>query len=358
MNIKKSKIYILLVMLLLLTSGCWDNRDINHRVMPVVLGVSKESEEEYKAYLQVPILQEDGIKTQIITGVGKTINEIVDKTSANLESNVDLLHIKVIVIDRAFAEEGVKDLISGIMRSREIPSKALVAICEEDMDEFFKKMSQVELSDGTALLDYFEKNAGWNPQIALTRVWHVYRSIHSYTKDVAIPIIRLGESTLIEQAGSAVIKNGAMLDEINSDETLLYNAFQGMSAHGKIEVLDEGSVLILDNGLNFASRLENELPILTLELQLEVMILEVKGDPTIEKIEKELEKLLKPRFENMITKLKDSEADILGIGQLFRKEIPRAQLKDWRSKYYPNLKFNLTVDVTIQNSGNLKEPGE
>ncbi|MFC5466066.1 Ger(x)C family spore germination protein [Lederbergia graminis] len=356
MNGKRLILSVVLLMLVFINSGCWDNKDINNRVMPVVLGVSKESD-EYKLYLQIPILEEETVRSQVITGNGRTINEVIDKLSTNLDSNIDLLHIKVIVIDSELAEEGVKDIISGIMRSRDVPSKALVAICDKDFEQFFETMKQVKIADGSALLEYFEKNAGWNPQIALTRVWHVYRSIHSYTLDVAIPIIHLGESTLIEFAGSAIIKNGVMVDKITSDETLLYNAYQGESAHGKIEVLDKGSVIILDNKLNYHYQLENDVPLLTLDLDLDVMILEVKGEPTKEKIKNELEKLLKSRFENMLTKMKENEADILGVGQLFRKEIPRSKLKDWRSTYLPNLDLDLKIEVNIRNSGNLKDPG-
>ncbi|PLR68598.1 hypothetical protein CYJ36_06390 [Bacillus sp. UMB0893] len=62
-------------------------------------------------------------------------------------------------------------------------------------------------------MDFFEKNAGWDPRIDLTWVWQVYRSIHSYTRDVAIPMISLGETTLVKLR-SAVIKNGKLVEVI------------------------------------------------------------------------------------------------------------------------------------------------
>ncbi|TYS90433.1 Ger(x)C family spore germination protein [Rossellomorea aquimaris] len=336
-------------------SGCWDTRDINHRVMPVVLGISKDSD-QYKVFLQIPHPQQDVIQTKVVIGFGETINEVVDNISADMESSVDLLHVKVIVIDRHLAEEGVKDLISGIMRSRDVSSKALVAICNDDINQFFKSMEKNTSPGGTTLLDFFEKNAGWDPQIALTRVWEVYRSIHSYTRDVAIPMLRLGETTLVDHVGSAVIKNGRMVEEINANETLLYNAFNGESTQGKIEVLNEGSVLILGNTIEHTSEVQKE-PFLYTKIKLDVMILETKGDPTEKMIEKGLEKLLTDRLNKMFSKLQKSEADILGLGQFFRKEIPRMDLKEWRSKYYQNLSTDFVVDVDIRNSGNLKNPG-
>ncbi|WRP07632.1 Ger(x)C family spore germination protein [Rossellomorea aquimaris] len=355
MRCKKTGIWLFLFLLVFMMSGCWDTRDINHRVMPVVLGIAKDSD-QYKVFLQIPHPQLDIIQTKVVIGVGETINEIVDDISADMESSVDLLHVKVIVIDRHLAEEGVKDLISGIMRSRDVSSKALVAICNDDIDQFFESMEKNTSPGGTTLLDFFEKNAGWDPQIALTRVWQVYRSIHSYTRDVAIPMLRLGDTTLVEHVGSAVIKNGRMVEEINANETLLYNAFNGESTQGKIEVLNEGSVLILGNTMKHTSDVQDGKPFLHSKIKLDVMILETKGDPTPKMIEKGLEKLLTGRLNRMFSKLQVSEADILGLGQFFRKEIPRMNLKEWRSKYYKNLSTDFVVDVDIQNSGNLKNP--
>ena len=323
--------------------------------MPVVLGVSK-AEDEYHLYLQIPIPLRDTISTRIVTGQGKTVNQAVDKISRDMESSVDLLHVKVILIHKRMAQEGVKDFIAGIMRSREVSPKAMVAISDDDLETFFAKIKNSTEPEGTNLYDFFEKNAGWSPQLALTRIWHLYRSIHSYTRDVPIPILRTGNTTLVELAGSAVIKNGKMVEEISPDETLLYNAFYGESTTGKIEVLDRASVMILDNKINHESTIKAGIPHLKSMLQLNVMVLETIGNPTNDQIKRDLNMLLTNRFNNMVKKLQESEADILGIGQLFRRHIPRNELKQWRTRYFPEMYCDFEVKTDIQNTGNLKGP--
>jgi Ger(x)C family germination protein len=354
--IKKATTITIISLLVFTLSACWNNKDINHRVMPVVMGVSMEGD-EYKVFLQIPQPSKDTIQTKIVKGTGKTINHAVDKINTDMESSVDLLHLKVIIIEEKFAQKGVKDLISGFMRSRDVSPKAIVAICDDDFDRFFSRMSKSTEAEGTALLDFFEKNAGWTPEIALTRVWQVYRSIHSYTQDVAIPILSLGKkNTLVDQIGSAVIKNGKMVEQIDSDETLLFNAFNDESTQGKIEVTDAGTVLILGNTMVHESKFLNERSFLNSKIKLKVMLVETKGNPPTESIKKELETLLKRRFNVMFTKLQKSEADILGLGQYFRNKIPRKELKHWRSEYYPELSMDFQVYVDIQNEGNLITP--
>jgi len=56
----------------------------------------------------------------------------------------------------------------------------------------------------------------------------------------------------------------------------------------------------------------------------------------------------------LFRKTQKEQADILALGQYFRKQLTREQLQEWRSGYYPNLDFKLSVTTVIENRGNLK----
>ncbi|WP_339819778.1 Ger(x)C family spore germination protein [Paenibacillus sp. FSL R7-0216] len=334
-------------------SGCWDNRDINHRSLPVVMGISRE-DSKYKVFLDIPQTSENGTRSMLVTRTGQTITQVVDEISSNMETRVDLLHLKVIIFDRKYAEEGLTDSISSFMRSREISAKAMVAICDEDLETFFTKLQKNSSTDQTVLYNFFEKNAGWSPSVAVTRTWEIFRSIHSYTRDIAIPIIKSGTSTVIENVGAAIIKNGRMVGQITADETLLMNAFNEESAHGKIEVMNHASVLIVSNSMKHRVALKDGDPYMRSQINLKVSVLETRGGPTVDVIKDELETLLTQRFNKMFKNILKHEADILGVGQYFRTRIPRDKLAHWRTEYLPRLKIDLDVKTTIQNEGNLK----
>ncbi|WP_208589055.1 Ger(x)C family spore germination protein [Gracilibacillus suaedae] len=344
---------IFLILVIVALSGCWDTKDIDHRLLPVTMGISKE-DEEYQVILQVPEPVEGQIENRIIKETGQTITKTIDTLSENMESQVDLLHVKVIVIDKQLAKEGVEDVISGFMRSRDVSSHALITICDENIDQFFNEVSSNLDVNAVNLFEFFEKNAGWTPQIALTRVWHVYRSIHSYTHDVAVPIVVSEGSTNIRHLGSAVMKKGKMVESLTPDETLLFNAFNGKSAQGRVEAMDHASVLIISNTTNTRSDVIKDEPSLEKVINLKVVLLETKGDPTIELIKEELIIILTDRFDRMFAKLQESEADILGLGQHFRSNMPREELREWRYKYYKKLKVKFIVEIDVQNTGFLK----
>ncbi len=343
---------ILWMVLIPLLSGCWDNKDINHRSLPIIMGVSLTDDDRYKLYLNIPATHDSNTIT-VVSDTGDTINEIIDHMSMNMESQVDLLHLKIVIVDKAFAQQGMDDLISSFNRSRDISNKTLIAISDQDMQHFFDEMKAKTERSGRVLYD-FSKNAGWNPQLADTRIWQMFRSIHSYTHDVIVPIIRSGQSTNIECMGAAIIKNGRMTGRISPGETLVANAFYGRSANGKIEVMDIATVQIIGNKLTHRSWVQNNRAYLRSHLKLKVTILDAKGHPSQKEITDNLDKLITARYQQLIKETQSEQADILALGQYFRNHLTRDQLEVWRSEYYPNMDFDLKITTIIENRGNLK----
>ena len=343
---------VMVLCVLFTLSGCWDNIDINHRMLPISMAISKV-DEGYKVFLQIPVPSENEMGIRAISATGKTIDHALDKLSMNIEKKVDLPHVKIIIFDKSLAQKGLKDIITNFMRSQDISPKAIVVICDEDLSSFFANTIKNKDPSGLNIYEFFEKNAGWNPQIALTRVWEVYRSVHSYTRDTNVSIIKSGKDTAIEHTGSAILRNGKMVARINSDETLLVNAFKGQSAQGKVEWGSHVSALIVNEKLRNKSSLVNNRPYMKSVMKLKVVVLETMGDPTPEEIQNELETILTEHFNRMFKKIQASEADILGVGQEFRILIPRKELENWRTDYYPHLKMDFSVQVEIENEGNL-----
>ncbi|MEC0255625.1 Ger(x)C family spore germination protein [Paenibacillus lautus] len=348
------KCFLMLAALVPLLTGCWDIKDINHRSLPVIMGISLTEENQYKVFLDIPATN-DTSTVNIVSDTGDTINEIIDHISMNMETQVDLLHLKIVIVDKKFARNGMEDIISAFNRSRDISSKTLFAISDQGLDQFFSDMAAKSEHSGNIVYDFFEKNAGWNPQLADTRVWQMFRSIHSYTHDVIVPIIRSGKSTSIECMGSAIIKNGRMTGRIGPDETLVANAFYGKSAFGKVEVMESATVQIISNRLTHHSWMQDGKPYLRSHLRLKVTILDSKGHPTEGQITEKLEELLTLRLNQMFQETQNEQADILALGQFFRNHLTREQLRDWRTTYYPNLDFKLRVTTVIENRGNLKD---
>lgn len=343
----------LALLLSLPLGGCWDNKDINHRSLPIAMGISKR-DGHYQVILQVPEPSESRAKLRVIQGKGTTINEAVDRLSTNMESQIDLLHLKLILFEDEYAKEGLGDAIDSFMRSHDISPKVMVAICDEPIESFFGNIAKFNKNNGTALISFFEKNGGWNPQVANTRIWEIYRSMLSYTHDIVMPIIHSGIGTVIESNGSAIIRNGRMVGGITQGETLLVSAFSGSSAMGKIEVMENVTVEIICSASFYDHRMRGGVPYLKSKIRLKVTLLEMNGAPSSQQIKEEVDKLLKKRYDSVIRKMKKTRADFMATGQHFRNDLNRDQLRRWREDFLPLLEYDVEVETVIQNTGLLR----
>jgi germination protein, Ger(x)C family len=338
-----------------LLSGCWDNKDINHRALPIAMGISYQ-QGDYEVFLDIPKVSEKNEGIQVISAKGNTISSAIDHISMNLEDQVDLLHLKVIVVDKAFATRGLEEITSSIIRSRHVSPKTMFVICDEPLDRFFERINNPLNGDGNEIYDFFQKNSGWNPEIAYTPVWKVFRSIHSYTNDVVLPIIQSGHSTTIQSVGSGILKNGRMVGRLNNEQTLLYNVFDGNSLQGKIEVMGKSTVQIVSSHIRNHSSFVNQKPELNSKLYLKVVIMDTVGSPSTASIETELQVLLQRVLDQIFIKIQRANADIFGIGQHFRDDLTRSELAQWRTQYFPQVKIKLDIQTVIRNTGNLKLP--
>lgn len=338
----------------LLLTGCWDNKDINHRALPIAMGISYKAG-EYTVYLDIPKVsaQEKGI--DIYSDHGNSINEVIDQISMNLESQVDLLHLKVILVDKPFALHGLEEGVANIIRSRYIAPKTVFVISDEPLDRFFNRINDSS-NDGKSIYDFFQKDAGWSPQIAYTHVWNIFRSVHSYTNDVVLPLIKAGDTTVLESTGSAIMKNGKMVGRLKNEQTLLYNVYNGDSMMGKIEVMGHATIQIVSSRIKSKGYFKAGKPFLKSTLYLKVLIIDTRGNPTTQEIKTELQKLVTTRFNEIIKHIRHDKADIFGLGQHFRDDLSRKELAKWREKYLPQLQVELDVNTVVRNTGNLKLP--
>ncbi|CAM4510103.1 Ger(x)C family germination protein [Paenibacillus endophyticus] len=349
----KSRLLLVLLPLLLL-SACWDSKDINKRALPIALGISKNENHNYKVGLRIPEPHNSSTNIRYVQAEAPTIGQAIERIRMKMADDIDLLHLKLILISEPLAKEGLRDIVEYAMQSNSIQPKAMVAIVRSDMSKFLSSMDEDGEEAGQGLSDFFSKQAGWTPHIATAKIWEVYRALYFYTEDIAIPILNKDEETMFQFVGSAILHEKKMVDSITPDETLLYNIFQGKYDDAHMEVMNHASVLVVDANVKMKATGIEQTPKVSSKLKVVVTIEEMKEGTMQSVIEEELSKLLKKRFDLLTKKLKTNHSDILGFGQRFRNQMSDAQLKAWRDDIYPKLETELRVEVVIRNEGSIK----
>lgn len=348
-NNKLNKLLIVFMSTILL-SGCWDIKDINKRSIPLVMGISKEDDEEYRLTLQIPLPKNDAQISRIVTGKGKTVASVLDQIRTNTENAVDFSAIRLIVFQKNLTQnqQEFKVLIKFLMGSEEIPSRALVAITDDNVEDVLSNINDKLGVHATSIYDFFNKGAGWAPELFSTSIWELYRSLFLSTKDITVPAVRSGKNTVLTFEGSEIFKKGKNVERISPEQSQLINLFQNKNVKGKIESLGFASIMVTNSSIKNKTSMNSNKPQVSSDLNLRIHILERKEGITNNMIIKEHEKLTEKRFYHLLKQTQRSHTDIFGFGQQFQHLISYHELKNWRDEYYPNLKVNFKVHTNME----------
>ncbi|TVY11253.1 Ger(x)C family spore germination protein [Paenibacillus cremeus] len=354
MMLKKLYTGTLLILCAAFLTGCWDIKDLNHRVLPIVMGISKGKTHKYRLHIQIPLPERNRLISKVYYKEADTISKALTEIDTDIEAGIDFMHVQLIVIDRKVAEEGIQDEVAFIMRSQQIPSKALLAITSEEMGELLTRTGNVIQNEESALINFFNKNAGWSPEINLAYIWNAFGAIHSDTEDITIPILRSGKSTMLEFLGSAVMAKGQMKGDIEKEQSLLINLFEELFEGSVVQVMGGASVAIVKCKNDLHTEWREQHPFLRMNMRLSLHLIENNDKRSEHEIEEAFSKDIKTRYEELFKHLKKLRSDALGIGQHFRSKLPLDQLPNWRQMYYPNLETEMNIKCNISNSGDIR----
>lgn len=345
---KMNRLCLLLIPVLLL-AGCWDIKDINKRFFPLIVAISKENDEAYTITLQMPIPQNVNEASRTVTVKADSIGKALEQVQLDAEDVIDYSQTQLIFIQSNLAkdQQAMQGLIHFAMNSKETPSRALLAITDENVEDLLKDINEKLGIQTTSIYDYFNKGYDWAPEIFSIPIWKAYQSLYFYTQDLAIPVARAGKDTVLTFEGSDVFRKGEKMDRISSAESLLLNMVQNKSEGGVVESLESADIHIINSSVKKNATMKNKRPVLSVDLHVTMRILEKKQDISDKNIQQQLQQRFEQRFHAMLQRLQEAHTDIFGFGQQFRQYISYDELKNWRTTYYPNLQVDFNVSTTI-----------
>ncbi|WP_080875845.1 Ger(x)C family spore germination protein [Oceanobacillus timonensis] len=347
---------IISILLLVLLSGCWDSRDINYRSTPVLMGVTKE-EDLFQVFLVIPVsVVSEQRNLAKVEGKGATIVDAIEQLKKKIETTIDLEHIGFVVLDEELGEEGIEGIINTFIRMRDMPTTPTVAFTKEDMNDYIDRMISTFQKVGVPIFGFLEKQTGWeiyDPEVSL---WEVYRGIHSYTSDIAIPIISANDNLEMDYFGASVLKNGKIVDTLNSLEVLLMNLLNNDENVIKtfITIDETTDVELVERDVEYDYEHHGDEIDLTIQLEFVMIVAEAEDHLNDEAIQKKFEEKVEKDTMKLVKKLQDKHADVLGISNRIRKNYTHAELKNFLNEVYPNINVNVKVDAVIENNGKLR----
>lgn len=341
-------------LILLFTSGCWNNRDITDLAIAVGVGLDKTEEGKIQLTIQIvnphsaPSSQQEGgnpLESGIqITVLGDTVFDAARNIITKSNKKLYFSHIQVIVIGETLARDSIGEIIDFFERDHETRRKVDVVIAKgATAKEILNTKSQLESLTSVHLSESL-KNAKALGKSQVITLFDILQQVQAPGKDIVIGNIGFSgsstEKTLehMEMQGSSIFKKGQLVGFLSPEETRGY-LFGSNQIKSTILVLpnplEKGkqlSIEVIGSTGKTHARVEDGKPLLTIQVEAVGNIGEVVGNSDVTTFEmgQLLENLAAKHIQKEIEQVLDIiqkkyQSDIFG----FQTVIYQKQYGEW-----------------------------
>lgn len=378
---KKFVLIIITLFILLISSGCYNYKEINDMAIVSSIGIDKDNKND-KYIVSAQIMNskesEDSEDSQITvyTKEGDTVHEALRNITLKSPRKLYGNHLSKIVLSEEVAKEGIDNILDIFNRITEVRNEFIITIVKEDKaSDVLKVLTTTESIPAEYVklsLKIADKTSG------LTYATKLDEFISLYLKkgiDPVVPVLKIDKKekkgTTINNITTtnpiskiviedlAVTNKGKLETYLKNEEVIGYNFLRNQIQKMIIPVKcdDENnyaSILILKNKTKSNAAKKDNKYIINFNINSEAIITEYncKKDLTdervIKKLEKDTEKKIKRYIKKSLNKQKETNGKFLGLERIIYLDYPKYKNEDYSVKY--NAKVNLVRKGEIRNS--------
>lgn len=377
---KKLLLSLITLLIIFLTSGCYNYKEINQMAIISSIGIDKdETKNEYIVSAQIMNSKEseDSEDSQITvySRKGKTIHEALRDLTLKSPRRLYGNHLSKIVLSEEVASEGIQNILDIFNRVTEVRNEFVITIVKDDKaSDVLKVLTSTE----TIPAEYVKlslKSADNNSGLTYTTKLDEFVSL--YLKkgiDPTVPVLKIDKKskkgktvdniTTTDPISKIVIDSLAVTNEgkfeafLKKDEIIGYNylrnQIQKMVIPVKCDDNNYASVSVQSNKTKSKIKKESNKYTVTFYINVNAIITEyncskkLTKTKTLESLEKRSEKKIKSYIKKAINKQKNTKGKFLGIERLIYLDYPKYKNEDYNIKY--NVNVNIVRKGEISNS--------
>lgn len=377
---KKLLLSLITLLIIFLTSGCYNYKEINQMAITSSIGIDKDkTKNEYIVSAQIMNSKEseDSEDSQITvySRKGKTIHEALRDLTLKSPRRLYGNHLSKIVLSEEVASEGIQNILDIFNRVTEVRNEFVITIVKDDKaSDVLKVLTSTE----TIPAEYVKlslKSADNNSGLTYTTKLDEFVSL--YLKkgiDPTVPVLKIDKKskkgktvdniTTTDPISKIVIDSLAVTNEgkfeafLKKDEIIGYNylrnQIQKMVIPVKCDDKNYASVSVQSNKTKSKIKKENNKYTVTFYINVNAIITEyncskkLTKTKTLESLEKRSEKKIKSYIKKAINKQKNTKGKFLGIERLIYLDYPKYKNEDYNIKY--NVNVNIVRKGEISNS--------
>lgn len=203
--------------------GCESN-EAESNAFPLALGVAKEQDGGFHMYMAYPDLEDpdaadnalskDAYWDESLDDLGEGI-DLMSKTGSR---NVDMNHLKVLILDICMLDDGenTDSLIQFFRENKDVAWNAYVFLADGEMEDLFSEETQINTCLGIYLENLLE---GWDhlKSGSLITVGDLVSQYYNRNETLLIPVVSIDESQPVAE-NFAVVSSLRVTEEMSMEE--------------------------------------------------------------------------------------------------------------------------------------------
>lgn len=361
-------------MLTILTTGCWDQREIEERTSAVAIGIDRPENhpELVQISVQIPIPIKiagstggsggSGDPVKIMSATGRTINGAFNNLQNRLNQELFYGHTRIIAIGEEMARSGLHDVMDTFRRDPQIRRLLWPLVVKGKAADLLTAKPEIEQIPAVYLMSMIEDgtNTGQIPEMNLGRF---YIALSSSSEQPFLNYIEVKDND-IAWKGVAVFREDKMVGVLNEIDTWSMLRIRDKRDGGVVVFEYKGNPEHLISFTTETIRVDDQYSYNNGQLIVKIKLL-LEGDlvgktfksdfsaqSEIHQLEEDAEAYLEKQAKEMLAKLqKKYSADILGLGNFIRAYHPEIWKRlDWPEDF-GKADIRVTYDIKLRRTG-------
>ncbi|MBZ4645822.1 MAG: hypothetical protein JG777_1311 [Clostridia bacterium] len=379
----KIAILIVLCVVLLLLTGCWNNRDLTGINMVTALGIEKL--EDGKVLVTVQVVEPAAIQSTasgkgkgggtqskpvfVESYEGETVFDALRSMLSIVDNRLFLSTTQVLILGERLSKNGIIEVLDFFQRDHEVEYEMDVLVAR---DVTPKEILEMETDIDPIPAVYIKKtveNTVSRAKVKRTMLIDLIKDMGNSGRQLVIGQVAKAGEKEVRTEGAAVFRDGKLAGWLDPYATRGYLFATGEVKSTIVNIpADNGKIsmeVIRSKGKVNAEFENGEPAMLTIQVGLEANLGEYEGKGKLDspddlhKLEEVLVEEVKKEIRMALDQAqKDYSSDIFGFGTQVHKYHPHywKKVKDDWNEIFSKLPVDIKVDAKIRRTGVIKSP--
>ena len=331
---------IIIILIVLLTTGCYDYIELNDLSIISSIGIDYQNEEFILTYEVLNDLsnEENSISAYDVTSQGKSITEAFDNISTILNKTPYYYHLKAVIIDENIASDYLNEITDYFIRNPKIIHSFYLVMCKDiTAKDFLNIKNENHLVIGNEIIKKMENSSYDYSNLYNELFEDVIERLLNKRKDAILSTFIINDNN-IETYGISLFNDSKLVITLDKEKSSFLNLLLNKDSNLTLENDD----LIINIYSNRTSYIINN-DELVIKLNSEAQIIENKKRNNLKKDEsyitfnQDFSSILEHKLNDLISEINALKVDPLCIS--------------WKSfqKYGKDININkISIDVDLK----------